>query len=138
MINGRTRPNWDGSATLYCLEVVLLYSCRPTSDPTYVSLLDYSSRKYKNPEGFTLRNCQTLFTVGSFIKGFSFFLIFVGERTPRFIVSHLERRLSVLTGWGGMRPDSYLKSQARPKSDILTCPCSSNRIFAGLRSRYTI
>ena len=28
---------------------------------------------------FPLRNCEALFTVGSFIKGFSFFLIFVGR-----------------------------------------------------------
>ena len=47
-----------------------------------------------------MRNCQTLFTVGSFIKGFSFFLIFVGERTARFIVAHLEPRLRVVTERG--------------------------------------
>ena len=33
---------------------------------------------------------------------------------------------------------TYLKSQARPKSDILTWPCSSRRMLAGFRSRYTI
>ena len=32
----------------------------------------------------------------------------------------------------------FEKSQANPKSDILTWPCSSNRIFAGFKSLYTI
>lgn len=33
---------------------------------------------------------------------------------------------------------SDLKSQARPRSEILTWPCSSSRMLAGFRSRYTI
>ena len=36
---------------------------------------------------------------------------------------------------GGRCWRNYLKSQARPKSDILTCPCSSRRMLAGFRSR---
>ena len=139
MINGRTGPNWDSPGLVVVHHIYV--ACYTIAD-RYISptwpLLTFTLKNMKIPVVLPLRNCQALFTVGSFIKGFSFFLIFVGERAPRFIVSHLERRLSVLTGWCGVRPDSYLKSQARPKSDILTCPCSSNRIFAGFRSRYTI
>ena len=40
----------------------------------------------------------------------------------------------------GSHADSYphLKSQASPRSEILTWPCSSSRMLAGFRSRYTM
>ena len=34
--------------------------------------------------------------------------------------------------------ETNLKSQARPKSDILTWPCSSSNMLAGFKSRYTM